>query len=76
MTKEQIDSVLERVRTWPQSRKEEAAEMLLALEALGGGLYRLSDEEDAAVRRGLEEARNGEFATDEEVKELFDRYRR
>ena len=40
------------------------------------GVYRLSDEERKAVRAGLEEARQGKFATDEEVKALFDRYRR
>jgi predicted transcriptional regulator len=37
--------------------------------------YRLSDEERAAVRRGLDEARQGKFATDDEVKAVFDRYR-
>jgi len=39
------------------------------------GVYRLSDEERAAVRRGLEEMRQGKFATDEEVAAVFNRYR-
>jgi rhodanese-related sulfurtransferase len=34
-------------------------------------VYKLSDEERAAVRRGLEDARLGNFASDEEVKALY-----
>ncbi len=35
MTKEQIESLLERVRHWPKPLQEEAVEMLLAIEAMG-----------------------------------------
>jgi hypothetical protein len=38
-------------------------------------VYRLSEEERAAVRRGLDEMRRRRFATDEEVKAVFDRFR-
>ena len=76
MTKEQIDSVLDRVRTWPPERQEDAVRVLLEIEAAGTGVYVLSDEERAAIEEGMEQARRGEFATDEEVAELFNRYRR
>jgi predicted PP-loop superfamily ATPase len=39
------------------------------------GVYRLTDEERKAVRRGLRELRNGKLASDEAVKALLDRYR-
>ena len=40
------------------------------------GVYRLSDEERAAVRRGMEAARRGEFASDEDIAELYRRHRK
>jgi predicted transcriptional regulator len=75
MTKEQIEAIFERVRAWPAEKQEEAASILLALEAEPDDVYVLSEEERADVEAGLEEARQGKFASDEEVKALFDRYR-
>jgi predicted transcriptional regulator len=75
MTRDQIDTVLQRIRSWPESRQEEAVELLLALETLGDEPYTLSDEERASVRRGLEDARHGRFASDEEMAALFNRGR-
>lgn len=37
-------------------------------------VYKLSDEERKAAKRGLPDARAGRFASDEKVKALFDRY--
>jgi predicted transcriptional regulator len=34
-------------------------------------VYRLSDEERTAVRAGMDEARRGDFASDEEIEELY-----
>jgi predicted transcriptional regulator len=39
------------------------------------GVYRLSDEERAAVRKGMEAAQRGEFATDDEIGALYNRQR-
>lgn len=79
MTKEQIEAVLERVKTWPKERQEKAAEILLVIESmgksLGDGVYKLSEEERADLEQGLAEAERGEFATDEEVAALFNKYR-
>lgn len=76
MTKSEIDEVLERVRTWPLDRQEDAAAMLLRMEEQGTEPYELSEEELADVEAGLEQAERGEFATDEEVEAVFSRYRR
>jgi predicted transcriptional regulator len=75
MTKEQIESVLERVRQWPKPLQEEAVEMLLAIEAMGDKPLILSDNERRGVERGLADARNGRFASDEDVTALFSRYK-
>jgi len=74
MTKEQIDEILNRVRTWPAEEQEKAADVLLAMEG-SRRVYQLSDDDRASIRRGLEQARRGEFASDKEVKAIFDRYR-
>jgi predicted transcriptional regulator len=38
-------------------------------------LYRLSDEERTAVREGMEDARNGNFATDEQIEAFYQLHR-
>jgi hypothetical protein len=76
MTKEQIKAILDRVLTWPPERQQDAAEMLMVLEAQEGELYRPSDEEWDAIQEGLDQVRRGEFATDEEMEALWKRFGR
>ena len=76
MNKAQIDSILDRVRTRPEERQEDAARILLAMEGEEGGLYRLSDEERGEVRAALAEIERGEVASDEEVAAVFTRHRK
>ena len=75
MTRNEIEALLERVRAWPDERQERAATILLALEAEDEGEYVLSDEELAAIEEAEAQAARGEFATDEEIRALFDQYR-
>ena len=75
MTKEQIDSVFERVRSWPAARQEDAAQLLLAMEAQGSKSYPLSEEERADIDVALQELARGEVASDEDVAAVFNRYR-
>jgi predicted transcriptional regulator len=67
MTKEQIAAVLESVRSWPAEDQEELIELAREIQARRTGVYVMSDEERAAVREGLEQARRGEFVPDEEM---------
>jgi len=60
MTKDQVKEILDRVLTWPQERQEDAAQMLLALEAQEGERYHPSDDEWAAIQEGYDQARRGE----------------
>jgi len=73
MSKEQIKEVLDRVLTWSPARQQDAAEMLLWLEAKDGELYHPSDDEWSSIQEGLGQAERGEFVSDEEMDEFWKR---
>jgi predicted transcriptional regulator len=75
MTKQALEILLERVATWPAEAQEELMDSMAAIEKRHLGVYRLSDEERSAVRRGLREMREGKIASDDEVAAVFNRYR-
>jgi hypothetical protein len=75
MTKQDLKILLEHVATWPTEAQDELVHSIANIEEKHLGVYRLSDEELAAVRRGLQEMREGKLATDEEVAAVFNRYR-
>jgi hypothetical protein len=74
MTKEQFNAVLEAVRSWPEEDQQELAEYAREIEARRTGVYVMSDEERAAVRRGLAEADRGDFVPDDVVAEADKRH--
>lgn len=63
MTKEQIEAVLEGVRSWPRQDQEELAEAAREIVARRTGIYVMTDDERAAVSG----AREGRLASDDEV---------
>jgi predicted transcriptional regulator len=67
MTKEQFDSVLDKIRSWPEEDQAELAEIAREIEARRTGTYVMTDEERAAVREGVEEAKRGEFVPDADM---------
>jgi predicted transcriptional regulator len=69
-------TLLERIESWPVEDQGELAELTREIESRRTGLYRLSDEERTAVRAGLEDARQGDFVTDEEMEEFYQLHRR
>jgi hypothetical protein len=46
-----LKEVIERVQNWPEERQEDAAKVLLEMEAQGASSYQLTDEQLAEVRR-------------------------
>jgi predicted transcriptional regulator len=74
MTREDINAVLEGVRSWPQEDQEELAELAREIEARRTGVYVMNEEERAAVREGLDQARRGEFVPDDEMDAFWKRY--
>jgi hypothetical protein len=68
MTKEQVKAVLDRVQSWPDERQEDAAKILMLMEAQDDSAYRLTDEQVAEVRRRISDP-NRRLLTLEEVNE-------
>jgi hypothetical protein len=69
-------TLLEQVESWPIEDQEELADVAREIESRRTGVYRLSDEERAAVRSGIDDARRGDFATEEEIEEFYQLHRR
>ncbi|HEY7246410.1 MAG TPA: hypothetical protein VH678_21255 [Xanthobacteraceae bacterium] len=74
MTKEQINSVLNSIRSWPEEDQEELVEAAREIEARRTGIYVMSDEERAAVLEGLAQAKRGEFVPDDEMDAFWKKY--
>jgi hypothetical protein len=66
-----ITAVFERVRTWPEKRQEDAARVLLEMEAQDSSAYQLSDEQLAEVRRRRAQTNPKRIPADE----VFKRFR-
>jgi hypothetical protein len=75
MTRQGLEILLERVSTWPEEAQDEFVRSVADIESKHFGVYRLSDEERDAVRRGLADMREGRLASDAEVAAVFNRYR-
>jgi hypothetical protein len=76
MTAKKLRDVLRRVEAWPEAAQVELAELALEIDAgLGAGKYHATPEELAGIRRGLKAAREGRFATEEQIEELFKKQR-
>jgi predicted transcriptional regulator len=69
-----LESVLDRVSSWPEDDQEELLAHAIAIEARQSGVYRLNDDERAAVKKGLEAAKRGEFVSDEDMAAFFKRH--
>jgi uncharacterized protein YigA (DUF484 family) len=70
-----LKEVIERVRTWPEDRQEDAAKVLLEMEAQDASSYQLTDEQFAEVRRRRAE-KNPETLTPAEFDKNLRRFGR
>lgn len=69
-----LEDAIAKVRALPAERQDDAAELMLLLAAQEDAPVRLDDETRAAVRRGVDQARRGEFVSDEDMATLFKRH--
>jgi hypothetical protein len=77
MEAQALKDLLRRIEAWPDAAQEEFAEIALEIEAeLKGGLYHASQQELAGIDGGLKAAREGWFATDQDVESIFAKHRR
>jgi hypothetical protein len=74
MTRQALEILLERVSAWPDEAQEELMRSVTNIENKHLGIYRLSDDERNAVRRGLKDMRESRLASDDAVAAVFNRY--
>jgi hypothetical protein len=70
-----LKELMERAEHWPEGVREEAIASLQSIEEALVGLYELSSDDRAALERSGEDVRRGRFADDEQVRDVFQRYR-
>ena len=76
MTKDEIQAVLERVRTWPPERQADLAAIALRMEEADLAEFDdLTEEDWADLEEGLAESDRGELVPEEEMKAFFAKYR-
>ena len=71
MTKEQVKEILDRVLTWPEADQEKVARFAQQVERVRGD--DITDEEWKIIEQ---RAARRDLASDDEVEEVFSRYRR
>jgi len=72
-----LSEALERVETWPAGWQDQLAEIALDIDAsLKNGVYEPTPDELEGIDRGLRDAEQGRFASDEEVEAVFAKFRR
>ena len=69
-----LESLMERISALPEDAQDELLDHVAIIEARQSGVYHLDDDERAAVRRGLEAAKRGEFVSDEDMAAFFKRH--
>jgi hypothetical protein len=62
-----LRDLLAHAETWPREDQDELAEYAREIEARRTGVYRMSDDERAAVSQGMAEADQGKFVADDLV---------
>jgi predicted transcriptional regulator len=67
--------LLERVAVLPEELLDDVEESIEEIERWGGDVLQLTDDERAAVRKGMEAARRGEFVSDAELAAFYRRHR-
>jgi predicted transcriptional regulator len=77
MTSRALKEAMQRAETWPEEAQEELAEIAREIDAsLKGGTYQATREELEGIDRGLSAAREGRFATEDQVEAVLAKHRR
>jgi hypothetical protein len=74
MTKAQIKTILDRVRTWPEKRQAELARIALHLEAQDGELLAEDQATRSAIAEGLAQSRQRKYASDRRIREVWKKF--
>lgn len=66
-----LEDAIEKVRRLPADRQAYIAEVLEQIAAAGSDVFIVPDKHRFAVQEGLDQARRGEFVSDEEMSALW-----
>ena len=69
-----LEQAIAKVRALPAEDQDTLAVVLLSMAACGSAMPPLDEETRAAIREGLDQARQGQFAADEEIAALWNRH--
>jgi hypothetical protein len=69
-----LQNLFERIAALPDELLGEIEQSIDEIERWRGDVFRLTDEERAAVRKGMGAAQRGEFVTDEELAAFYRRH--
>ena len=73
MAAETLREILQQMETWPKDVQQRALKVLLSIEQELVDPYVLTEEDQNAIERGLDDMRHGRFASDEQVAAIFRR---
>jgi hypothetical protein len=68
-----LENLIDRVAQLPKAAQEEIVRAVVEIEQRHGGVYKLTDEEQADILEALEEVKRGEVAADEEAAAVIKR---
>jgi hypothetical protein len=68
-----IKEILQQVPSWPAEDQEELAEVAREIEARRTGVYVLDEDEEAAIREGIEQLDRGEAISEEKMRSFWKR---
>ena len=71
-----LRNLLERVQKWPQQARDELVRSITEIEPRYGNVYRVNDDERAALERSAQDVRKGRYASDGDVDSVFGRFHR
>lgn len=66
-----LEQAIEKIRALPEDRQAYAAEILEQIASAGSDVFSVPDEHREAIAEGLEQARRGEFVSDDEMDALW-----
>ena len=71
------NELLKRVQSWPEDAQNELVQIASEIDAeIATGAYRATAAELRGIERGLRDAADGRFASEEQVEAVFAKYRR
>jgi predicted transcriptional regulator len=69
-----LEEAIRKVRQLPETDQDEAAEVLLSIVSKAAAPVQLDDETRAAIREGREQARRGQFVSDDDMAAFLKRH--